>query len=110
MATLKNSIINDTGYIKIPGGTTAERGTLNITLSGLFNNNTAIAANGNALTISGNGSAWASYQNLPDYLLGLRTTTCINDTDGSTWALPACRVYMASFNKSKPEANTGGRA
>jgi len=94
MATLKNSIINDTGYIKIPGGTTAERGTLNITLSGLFNNNTAIASNGLSLTISGNGSGWADYRNLPDYLLGLRTTTCINDTQGSTWALPACRVYL----------------
>ena len=94
MANLKNSIINDTGYIKLPSGTTSQRGNLNITLSGLFDNNTAIAANGLALTISGNGSAWAEYRNLPDYLLGLRTTTCINDTNGSTWALPDCRVYL----------------
>ena len=94
MANLKNTIINDTGYIKFPTGTQAERDNLSITIRGLFNNNLGIAENGLQLFIDGNGTQWSKYQNLPKYLRGLRTTLCINDTNGSTWDIPACRVYM----------------
>lgn len=101
MATLKNTIINDTGYLQLPSGTNAQRPNLSasITLAGLASNTLGISANGLALTIGGGAlggtnTAWATYQNLPDYLIGLPCTTCINNTDGSNWTLPDCRVYM----------------
>ena len=94
MANLKNTIINDTGYIKFPTGTQAERSDLSITIRGLWNNSLGIAENGLQLYIDGNGTQWGKYQNLPRYLKGLRCTLTINDTNGATWDIPACRVYM----------------
>ena len=56
MANLKNTIINDTGYIKFPTGTQAERSDLSITIRGLWNNSLGIAENGLQLYIDGNGN------------------------------------------------------
>lgn len=100
MATLLNTIINDTGYLQLPQGTTLQRPTLasQITLAGMPTT-LATSYNGQPLTINGGAlggtnAAWSSYSNLPDYLIGIATTTSINNTDGSSWTLPACRAYM----------------
>jgi hypothetical protein len=55
-------------------------------------NGQALSINGGAL--GGTNTGWNNYQNLPDYLIGIATTTSINNTDGSSWTLPACRAYM----------------
>lgn len=96
MARLKNtSIGNSTGYLTIPSGTTAERYRVVPVLTGLYNNTPVVAVNGQALTISGNGAAWASYQNLPYYLANLTSTACINDLSSITYTITApTRVYM----------------
>ena len=44
--------------------------------------------------LTATATQWGKYQNLPRYLKGLRCTLTINDTNGATWDIPACRVYM----------------
>ena len=78
MAILQKLKINDTGFLELPSGTTAERPpTPTVTATGLSGVIT-ISSNGQQLYIPG---IWEKYQNLPSYLKGLLTTTSINDSD-----------------------------
>jgi len=91
MATLANITINDTGFLTVPSGTTAQRpSTPTVTTSTL--RPIGISANGLRLFIPG---FWTTYQNLPAYLTGLPTTTFINNTDSGTFTINfAARVYL----------------
>ena len=64
------------------------------TLTGMYNNNLAISANGLGLTIDPAGNGWKTYQNLPTYLTGLLCTTGINEGESLSFTIPACTVYM----------------
>jgi len=91
MATLANVTISDTGYLTLASGNTAQRPTTP-TISTTTNRPLGIAANGLKLYIP---TYWESYVNLPSYLLGLPTTTYINDTDSGTFTIShSCRVYL----------------
>lgn len=82
MADLRNTVINDTGYLNLPslqdGGATNiyELGgvTLQSSARGL-----GVSRNNLQLYIDPAGNAWQQYQNLPAYLQGLVTTLNIND-------------------------------
>ena len=63
-----------------------------VNITGLTNNTLAQAYDGMPLTIT--GSAWVSYMNLPSYLKGLWTTQDVNSTDGSSWTIPTCKIYL----------------
>jgi len=92
MATLTNLDINDSGFLRLPAGTTAQRPPVpTVTATGLAGAIT-ISSNGQQLFIPG---IWQKYQNLPNYLKGLLTTTSINDSDSFniTFSHPV-RVYM----------------
>jgi hypothetical protein len=91
MATLKNTIISDSGHLTLPSGNTSQRPTTP-TITTTTNRPLGIAVNGLRLYIP---TFWSSYANLPSYLLGLPTTTHINDTDSGTFTIShACRVYL----------------
>lgn len=94
MATLKNTTINDTGFLTMPAVTTATRPT---TPTAIFTNGypVGISSNGLRLAIGTAGAYWTTYQNLPAYLTGLQCGLTINVTDSSTFTLnyPA-RVYL----------------
>ena len=91
MATLTSLNINDTGFLKLPSGTTAQRPTtptVTASLAGAI----VPSSEGQQLFIPG---LWERYQNLPDYLIGLLTTTSINDSDAFNITFSnAVRVYM----------------
>jgi hypothetical protein len=91
MATLANVTISDTGYLTLASGNTSQRPSTP-TISTTTNRPLGIAANGLKLYIP---TYWESYVNLPSYLLGLPTTTYINDTDSGTFTIShSCRVYL----------------
>ncbi len=92
MASLVNVNIDDTGFLKIPSGTTAQRPSVpTVTATGLSGVIT-ISSDGQQLYIPG---IWERYQNLPDYLRGILTTTSINDSDAFSITFShAVRVYM----------------
>jgi hypothetical protein len=91
MATLANVTISDSGYLTLASGNTAQRPTTP-TISTTTNRPLGIAVNGLKLYIP---TFWAVYASLPSYLLGLPTTTYINDTDNGTFTIShACRVYL----------------
>lgn len=111
MATLKNTIINDTGYLKLPVGDSAQRPSgariFNIEsnwgvsvaygVSATAGTNLAsplgYAVDGLQLFIG--AGAWNRYQNLPNYLRGLLGTTSINDSDSCTFVFQNTgTVYM----------------
>lgn len=97
MATLKNLKIDDTGGTGLSSGTGAQRP--GVILSGINQTatygNLGVATDGLRLTIGTNGSAWQSWNNLPQYLRGLVCTTSINDGNTMTWTIGySCRVYM----------------
>ena len=111
MAILKNTTINDTGFLKLPVGDRGGRPSgavvfdrpSNWGVSGAFNVTTtsgsnlaqplAIAANNLQLYIG--GGVWNRYQNLPNYLAGLLCTTSINDSSTCTFVFErAGTVYM----------------
>jgi hypothetical protein len=92
MAQLKNTTINDTGFLKLPAGTTAQRPPVpTVSATGLFGSIT-ISSEGQQLFVPG---LWERYQNLPNYLRGILTTTSINDSDAVsvTFSHPVL-VYM----------------
>jgi len=85
MATLKNTNINDTGYLHLPA--LADGGANNIyQLGGVTLSNSGrglgVARDGLQLYIPIN--AWGTYQNLPRFLTGLITTLSINDSSNIT--------------------------
>jgi hypothetical protein len=93
MATLANITISDSGYLTLSSGTTNQRPTTP-TISTTTNRPLGIAVNGLKLYTP---TFWAVYASLPSYLLGLPTTTYINDTaglDGTFTINYACRVYL----------------
>lgn len=93
MATLTNVTISDSGYLTLASGNTAQRPTTP-TISTTTNRPLGIAVNGLKLYIP---QFWSTYGSLPSYLLGLPTTTYINDTgdSGGTFTIShACRVYL----------------
>jgi hypothetical protein len=91
MATLANVTISDSGSLTLPSGNTSQRPTTP-TISTTTNRPLGIAVNGLKLYIP---TFWAVYASLPSYLLGLPTTTYINDTDNGTFTIShACRVYL----------------
>jgi len=99
MATLKNTTINDTGFVTVPSGAPASRPTTG-TVTTSTTRPIGISANGLRLFIcpslgAATSGYWSVYQNLPAYLTGLPTTTIINNTDSGTFTInfPA-RVYM----------------
>ena len=95
MATLKNITVSDTGYFRLPQGTSGQRPTVpTITLGG-FNRPLSTAHDGLQLWISSGASQWNIYVGLPDYLKGLQCTTSINDSDSTTFSCShATRVYL----------------
>jgi len=81
MATLKNTNINDTGYLQLPA--LKDGGANNIYSMG----GVTLANSGRGLGVARNGlqlyiptNNWGTYQNLPDVLEGLITTLSINDS------------------------------
>ena len=85
MATLKNTNINDTGYLQLPA--LKDGGANNIYSMG----GVTLANSGRGLGVARNGlqlyiptNAWQTYQNLPDVLEGLITTLSINDSANIT--------------------------
>ena len=62
------------------------------TITGTQNNTLIEAYNG--MSITNNGNPNYTYRNLPTYLDGLLATQDLNSTNGSTWTLPSCTVYM----------------
>jgi hypothetical protein len=85
MATLKNTNIDDTGYLQLPalkdGGANNIYAMGGVTLSN-SGRGLGVARNGLQLYIPTN--AWERYQNLPDVLEGLITTLSINDASNIT--------------------------
>jgi hypothetical protein len=87
MATLKNTNINDTGYLHLPvltdGGSNS-----NYALGGVTLSNSAtglgVARNGLQLYIDPAATNWGKYENLPEFLLGLPCTLNINDSANIT--------------------------
>jgi hypothetical protein len=100
MATLTNVTISGSGYLTLASGNTAQRPTTP-TITTTTNRPLGIAVNGLKLYIP---TFWALYASLPSYLIGLPTTTYINDTDSGTFTINyACRVYLM---RSTTWANT----
>lgn len=91
MATLANVTISDSGSLTLASGNTAQRPTTP-TITTSTNRPLGIAVNGLKLYIP---TFWSTYGSLPSYLLGLPTTTYINDTSSGTFTINyACRVYL----------------
>lgn len=95
MANLSTLTINDSEYIQLPRGTTAQRpstGTVSVSTQLPLD----ISANGLFLkNIFNTFYNWSYYQNLPEYLTGLVATTTINFSASFTVTLShACRVYL----------------
>lgn len=61
MAILKNTVVNDTGFLKLPTGTTAQRPTPPVT--GMMRHNIV----NNSIEVY-NGNIWQSYANFPYFL------------------------------------------
>jgi hypothetical protein len=101
--SLNPKVLND--RITQYDGRTLTAGLFSIT--GLSNNTLGTTSNGMSIGIAGGSSTWASYQNLPSYLLGKLATVYINDTNGSNWTIPACRVYMLRATGWEPVSVTG---
>jgi hypothetical protein len=101
MAILKNTVINDTGFLKLPVGTRGTRPNgaevfnvpsnwgvsvgLNVSTTSGSNLAQPLAKAANGLQLYIGGGVWNRYQNLPNYLQGLLTTTSINDSNSCTF-------------------------
>ena len=95
MAILKNVTISDTGYVRVPQGTTAQRPTVpTVTLNSGISGGIGIARDGLQLYIPySTTNYWQTYAGLPDYLKGLQCTISINDGTGSFTFSQTTRVY-----------------
>jgi hypothetical protein len=91
MASVIDLTINDSGFLQLPSGTTAQR-PVTPTVTASVGGPIVPSSEGQQLFIPG---IWQRYQNLPDYLLGLLTTTTINDSDAFTISFShPVRVYL----------------
>jgi hypothetical protein len=105
MSTLSTITINDTGYLKIPSGTTAQRPTTpTVTATGL-SKPIIPCSNGQQLYIPG---LWEKYENLPDYLRGLIGTSSINDSDAFSITFSHAVVVYLLRNPTWAAVDTTG--
>jgi hypothetical protein len=88
MATLQNTTVSDTGYIGIPIGTAAQRPGVSVTGA---SKGLGCIVNGLQLYIP---TAWATYQNIPDYLMGAVCTTTINEGNYTFTISLTCTAYQ----------------
>jgi hypothetical protein len=91
MATLRNTTVNDTGFIRIAAGTTAQRPASPVT--GMIRYNTSIN-----VTEFWNGSAWIPIQ---------RDTPGDTSSGGSITAVGGFRIHTFTANATFTPANTG---
>lgn len=111
MAILKNTVVNDTGYLQLPAGSSGQRPSgvdifdresswgvavgLGVSLTAGSNLAQPLAIAVNDLQLFIGTGTWNRYQNLPNYLAGLLTTTSINDSSTATMVLQyTTTVYL----------------
>ena len=87
MATLKNTVINATGFLQLPAGTTAQRPAS--PTAGMLRFNTSLDSDSRAIGLEHyNGSAWVPYSANPEQVLNNPTITYFTAVGNTVFNVP----------------------